>query len=151
MTRLAADAAFVLSTQRCTQLALARGVILHFYQQQGGIPAGLREDLDELVAIAREVRVRPDPQAPGSNPGSNQVRIFDAPADLSDGVYVDMKTACEHLGGMSEAAVRKAMAKGQIIGRQRGGKGCRWDVDLESVLRYAATRTCSPRPKEDRP
>lgn len=152
MSRLGADAAFVLSAPRCRQLAMARNEILAYWQRSGAVPPGLREDLDEMVAVAREweVRVRPAaaPRAGGSNPGANPVRVFDGTSGDAEAVYIEMREACERLG-MTEAGVRKALSGDRIIGRQRGGPGCKWQIDLESVLRYAATRNATSEPRKE--
>lgn len=139
MTRLPPGAAFTLSAARCAQIALCRSQILAVFQRNGGIPPGLLEDLDEMAAIARErdaIRVARDR---GSHPGSDPVRIFDADNVKGEPVYVGMSEAVDLLK-ISDTAVRKALAEGRVIGRQRGGPGSSWLIDLESIERFARER-----------
>lgn len=139
MSRLPRGAAFTLTAERCRQLALAREPILSFFARSGGVPPGLRADLDEMALIAQErdqIRVA---RERGSNPSSNLVRTFDAPAIPTQAVYIEMREACDLLQ-ITEAAVRKALREGRLIGQQHGGRGCAWSIDLDSVDRLANQR-----------
>ncbi len=118
-------------------LTPARRSIVRFWREQGGAPRGLLEFLDELDEVAANRgldALEHDTSAIGFR---ELPRVGSLDGD--DGRYWSVKHTAKVIG-ISKEAVRQALAKGHLVGRQLGGPGTAWLVDQESARQYTTRR-----------